>query len=87
VSPRTLEITLPDDLAAEVASAVACGEFASECDAVLGSVAEWRVERLAETIGVEKLRRLWQEGVDGGPGRSMSIEELKAEARRRFSPA
>jgi antitoxin ParD1/3/4 len=87
VSPRTLEIALPDDLAAEVASAVARGEFASESDAVLGAVAEWSVERLAETIGVEKLRRLWREGVDSGPGRSMSVEEIKAEARRRFSPA
>jgi antitoxin ParD1/3/4 len=85
VSPRTLDVSLPDDLAAEVASAVQHGEFASESDAVLGAVPEWRVERLAETIGVEKLRRLWQEGVESGPGRSMSIEEIKAEARRRFS--
>lgn len=85
MSPRTLEIPLPDDLAAEVASAVARGEFATESDAVLGAVAEWRVQRLAETIGVEELRRLWQEGVDSGRGRSMSIEEIKAEARLRFS--
>jgi antitoxin ParD1/3/4 len=76
---------LPDDLAAEVASAVAHGEFASESDAVLGALAEWRVQRLAETIGIEELRRLWQEGVDSGPGRSTPIEEIKAEARRRFS--
>ena len=87
MSPRTLEISLPDDLAAEVASAVARGEFTSESDAVLGAVGEWRVQRLAETNGVEELRRLWQEGVDSGPGRSMSVEEIKAEARRRFSQA
>lgn len=78
---------MPDDLAAEVASAVQCGEYASENDAVLGAVAEWRVQRLAETIGVEELRHLWQEGVDSGPGRSISVEEIKAEARRRISPA
>ena len=87
MSPRTLEVSLPDDLAAEVAPAVQCGEFMSESDAVLGAVAEWRVQRLAETIGVEELRHLWQEGVDSGPGRSKSIEEIKAEAWRRFSPA
>jgi hypothetical protein len=40
VSPRKLEISLPDDLAAEVASAVARGEFTSESDAVLGAVVE-----------------------------------------------
>ena len=85
MSPRTLEVSLPDDLAAEVTSAVQRGEYASESDAVLGAVAEWRVQRVAETIGVEELRRLWHEGVDSGPGRSMSTEEIKAEARRRFS--
>jgi antitoxin ParD1/3/4 len=87
VSPRTLEVSLPDDLAVEVMSAVQRGEYASESDAVLGAVAEWRVQRVAETIGVEELRRLWREGVESGPGRSMSIEEIKAEARHRFSPA
>ncbi|MGH6836601.1 MAG: ribbon-helix-helix domain-containing protein [Methylocella sp.] len=85
MSPRTLQVSLPDDLAAEVTAAVARGEYESESDAILVAVAEWRVQRLAETIGVEELRRLWQEGVDSGPGRSMSIEEIKAEARRRFS--
>jgi antitoxin ParD1/3/4 len=85
VSPRRLEISLPDDLADEVASAVAHGEFASESDAVLEAVVEWRLRRLAETIGVEELRRLWQEGIDSGPGRSMSIEEIIAEARSRLS--
>lgn len=87
MSPRTLEVSLPDDLAAEVASAVRRGECASESDAVLGAVAEWRVQRVAEMVGFEELWRLWREGVDSGPGRSMSVEEIKAEARRRFSPA
>ena len=36
VSPRTSEIFLPDDLAAEVASAVQLGEYASESDAGSG---------------------------------------------------
>jgi antitoxin ParD1/3/4 len=82
-----LEVSLPDDLATEVKSAVQRGEYASESDAVLGAVAEWRVQRVVEKIGVEELRRLWREGVDSGPGHSMSVEEIKAEARRRFSPA
>ena len=73
MSPRTLEVSLPDDLAAEVTSAVQRGEYASESDAVLGAVAEWRVRRVAEMVEVEELRRLWREGVDSGPGHSMSV--------------
>jgi Arc/MetJ-type ribon-helix-helix transcriptional regulator len=70
VSPKKLEISLPDDLAAEVASAVARGEFTSESDAVLGAVVEWRVQRLAETNGVEELRRLCRRlGANGSTSR------------------
>ena len=78
---------MPDDLAAEVTSVVQRGEYVSESDAALGAIAKWRVQRLAERLGVEELRSLCQEGVDSGSGRSMSVEEIKAEARCRFSPA
>lgn len=33
---------------------------------------------------VEELRKLVQEGIDSGPGRFASIDEIKAEARRRL---
>lgn len=82
---RTLQVSLPDELEAEVAAAVARGEYASEDEAIRGAVAEWHAQRLVEAIGVEELRRLWREGLDSGPGRSLSIDDIKAEARRRFA--
>jgi antitoxin ParD1/3/4 len=33
---------------------------------------------------LEELRRLWQEGVDSGPGHLADMQAIKAEARRRF---
>lgn len=33
---------------------------------------------------IKKLKRLWREGVRCGPGRFNSMDEIKAEARRRF---
>jgi antitoxin ParD1/3/4 len=81
---RVLQLSLPDELEAEVAAAVARGEYASEADAVLGAVIEWRTQRLVETMGIEELRRLWRDGIDSGPGRFETIDEIKAEARRRF---
>lgn len=80
---RTMQVSLPDELEAEVAAAVARGEYASEDGAIRGALVEWRAQRLAESIRIEKLRRLWQEGLDSGCGRSLSIDAIKAEARRR----
>jgi hypothetical protein len=34
-------------------------------------------------LSAEELRRLFQEGVDSGPGRALTIEEIKSEARQR----
>ncbi|BDV34531.1 ribbon-helix-helix domain-containing protein [Methylocystis iwaonis] len=87
MSGRVVHLSLPDDLAAEISAAVGRGEYASETDAVLGAVEEWRAQRQADAIGVEELRRLIQEGVESGPGRFETFEDIRAEARRRFHGA
>lgn len=80
MSGHVLHLSLPDDLAA----AVERDEYASEGEAVLGAVEEWRAQRQAETIDVEELKRLVQEGADSGSGRFETFEEIRAEARLRF---
>ena len=83
---RTLQVTLPDDLEAEVAAAVAGGEYSSAEDVVANAVAEWRAgRRLDASLDGEELRRLWREGIESGAGRNMSIDDIKSEARRRFA--
>ncbi|MFO1103583.1 MAG: type II toxin-antitoxin system ParD family antitoxin [Methylocystis sp.] len=82
---RTLQISLPEELESELAAAVACGEFESENDAIRAAVAQWRTERLVERTNLDDLRRLWREGVESGSGRFETIDEIKAEARRRRS--
>jgi antitoxin ParD1/3/4 len=82
---RTLQISLPEELESELAAAVACGEFASENEAIRAAIAQWRTERLVERTDLEELRKLWREGVDSGPGRIGAIDDIKAEARRRHS--
>lgn len=83
MSGRIMEVLLPDDLAAEISASVERGEYPSESDAVIGAVEEWRAQRSVEALSVEELCRLWLEGIDSGPGRGLTIEEIKAEARRR----
>jgi antitoxin ParD1/3/4 len=67
MSGKVMQVVLPDDLAQELSASVARGEYPSE----------------SEAMSVDELRRLWQEGIDSGPGRGLTIEEIKVEARRR----
>jgi antitoxin ParD1/3/4 len=87
MSGHVLQLSLPDDLAAEISAAVSRGEYACETDAILGAVEEWRAQRQFEAISEEELRRLVQEGIDSGPGRYETFEDIRAEARRRFHGA
>ncbi len=80
---RLMQVLLPDDLAAEISASVERGEYPSESDAVVGAIEEWRAQRSVEALSVEELRRLWREGIASGPGRGLTIEEIKTEARRR----
>jgi len=83
---RTLQVTLPAELDAEVAAAVSRGEYASAEDAVAGAVAEWGARRWRDTsLDDAELRALWREGIDNGAGRNMSAEDIKREARRRLN--
>lgn len=87
MSGHLVQLSLPEDLAAEVSAAVERGEYASEAEALLGAVEEWRAQRQVDAIGVEELRRLVREGIESGPGRYESFEDIRAEARRRFHGA
>jgi antitoxin ParD1/3/4 len=82
---RTIQLTLSEDLEAEITAAVRGGEYASTDEAIAEALAEWRASRhLDSAIDGEELRRLWREGLDSGAGRDMSIDEIKEEARRRL---
>jgi len=44
----------------------------------------WKERRDLFGYTIEELRALVQEGIDSGPGRFSSMEEIKAEAQRRL---
>lgn len=77
---RTLHVSLPEELEAELAAAVDAGEFQSADDAIRAAVAQWRAERLVERMSVDELRKLWNEGVESGAGRFGAVDEINAEA-------
>ena len=81
---QTITVKVPDVLAKRIQSAVERGEFASPSDVVCAALDLWSVEGEQEPE-IEQLRKLWLEGVESGPGRFASIDEIKAEGRRRLS--
>jgi len=77
-------ITLSPDLATAVDEAVAAGEYASASEVIRDALRGWKERRDLYGYSLEELRALIQEGIDSGPGKYGSMEEIKAEARRRF---
>ncbi len=48
---------------------------------------ERKHKRSAKLHALDKLRRLWAEGLASGPGKFRSITSIKREARRRLKKA
>lgn len=80
-------ITLSQELATVVDDAVAAGEYASASEVIRDALRQWKERRDLFGYTLEELRALVQEGMDSGPGQYSSMEEIKAEARRRLRDA
>ncbi len=77
-------ITLSPELAAAVDDVVAAGEYASASEVVRDALRQWKERRDLFGYTLDELRALVQEGIDSGPGRYASMDEIKVEARRRW---
>lgn len=75
-------IALSPELANLIDEAVTSGEYASASEVVRDALRQWKERRNLFGYTLEELRGLIQEGIDSGPGRYGSMEEIKAEARR-----
>lgn len=78
-------ITLSNELASVVDEAVEAGEYASASEVIREALRQWKERRDLLGYTVEELRALAQEGIDSGPGRFASMDEIKAEARARWA--
>lgn len=81
-----VSVALTTDLAKLVRDAVQSGDYASSSEVVRDALRDWKVKREFRDIDVELVRRLWNEGIQSGPGRLGSLEAILAEARRGFKP-
>ncbi|TIW91120.1 MAG: type II toxin-antitoxin system ParD family antitoxin [Mesorhizobium sp.] len=77
-------ITLSPELAQAVDDVVAAGEYASASEVIRDALRQWKDRRDLHGYTLEELRKLVQEGIESGPGRFASMDEIKTEARRRL---
>ncbi|MBN9559538.1 MAG: type II toxin-antitoxin system ParD family antitoxin [Alphaproteobacteria bacterium] len=68
-----------------VRQVVESGEYGTWDDIVADALLEWRLRRELNSAEGEALCRLWDEGLTSGPGRFNGIDEIKREARRRWT--
>ena len=79
-----MSIALTPEMAAAVRAAVANGEYVSSSEVVREALRDWQLRRALHEKQLDEIKKLWQEGVDSGPGRFENLQELRAEARRRL---
>jgi antitoxin ParD1/3/4 len=77
-----LSVALTPDMAAEIRAAVQDGDYGSVSEVVRDALRDWRLRRKVETLELEELRRLVQEGIDSGP--SLDADAVFARLRARF---
>ena len=80
-----ISIILTPELAEMVNQAVARGDYASTGEVIREALRDWRVKRLIRQQQIDELRRLVEEGIQSGPGRFANVDELIAEAERRYA--
>ena len=83
-SIQKISIALPPEMVGYIKKAVEDGAYSSTSEVIREALRDWNEKQVRKTIALTELRRLWREGVDSGPGRFSSMDEIKAEARRRL---
>jgi antitoxin ParD1/3/4 len=77
-----LSVALTPDMVAELRAAVEGGDYGSVSEVVRDALRDWRLRRRIETLELDELRRLVQEGIDSGPG--LEADPVFARLRARF---
>lgn len=80
-----MSIALTPEIAGMIREAVSSGEYASSSEVIRDALRSWKARRVLHDLESEEIRRLWQEGLESGPGRFSDLDALKREARRRLA--
>lgn len=82
---QEIHVALSGEQIGAMDAAVEAGEYANTAEILREAVQEWQFKREGRQQDVQRLRRLWDEGVASGPGRPFDGERILAAARVRLS--
>mgnify|MGYP001336797024 CR=1 FL=1 len=77
-----ISIVLPPDMIDELRSAVASGEYASASEVIQEALRDWKLKRKIESLEIDELRHLLQEGIESGP--SIDAELVFSRLRSKY---
>lgn len=81
----TLNINLPPQLEKLVRQKVDSGRYNSASEVVREALRLMERQNELHTLQLERLRRDIHEGLDSGPARPWSVDELKRQGRKRLA--
>ena len=81
---QKVSVALTPEMLSMLKEAVDSGEYTSASEVIRDALRGWKARRAVHEMEVEELRKLWNVGVASSAGRFGSIDEIKAEARRRL---
>jgi antitoxin ParD1/3/4 len=81
---QKVSVALTGEQVAALKEAVETGEYATTSEIVREAIREWQSKREWRGEELERLRKLWDEGIASGPGRPLDWDATLAEARRRL---
>jgi antitoxin ParD1/3/4 len=68
-SVEKISIALPPEMVSSIRQAVESGEYSSSSEVVRDALRDWSRKRALHAMGLDELRKVWQEAVvDGSPG-------------------
>lgn len=79
-----VSVSLSHELLDAVHEAVDSGEYGSASEVVREALREWKQRQSLRKLEIERLRKLWQEGIESGPARPIDFEEIKRRGRERL---
>ena len=78
-----ISVALPPEMIAVLRAAVESGEYSSVSEVIREALRAWKLKRKVETLELDELRRLVQEGIDSGP--SIDAELVFSRLRAKYA--